>query len=90
MYGYVAEGYWCDVGHLEAYREAQYDGLEQKVKLDFPYQERSPGIWIGSNTYVDPSALIESPSMIGDNCRIGARVKIEAGNGNWRQRNYRF
>ena len=79
MYGYVAEGYWCDVGHLEAYREAQYDGLEQKVKLDFPYQEKSSGIWIGSNTYVDPSATIESPSMIGDNCRIGARVKIEAG-----------
>jgi len=79
MYGYVAEGYWCDVGHLEAYREAQYDGLYQKVKLDFPYREKSPGIWIGSNTYVDPSAKIESPAMIGDNCRIGARVKIEGG-----------
>ena len=79
MYGYVAEGYWCDVGHLEAYREAQYDGLEQKVKLDFPYLEKSPGIWIGNNTYIDPTARIESPAMIGDNCRIGARVKIEAG-----------
>ena len=79
MYGYVAEGYWCDIGHLEAYREAQYDALEQKVKLDFPYREKSPGIWIGSNTYIDPSAMIESPAMIGDNCRIGARVKIEAG-----------
>ena len=79
MYGYVAEGYWCDVGHLEAYRQAQYDGLEQKVKLDFPYQEKSPGIWIGSNTYLDPTAMIQSPAMIGDNCRIGARVKIEGG-----------
>ncbi|MGB5635028.1 MAG: mannose-1-phosphate guanyltransferase [Waterburya sp.] len=79
MYGYVAEGYWCDVGHLEAYREAQYDGLYKKVKLDFPYYEKSEGIWIGNNTYVDPSAVINSPAMIGDNCRIGARVKIEAG-----------
>ena len=79
MYGYVAEGYWCDVGHLEAYREAQYDGLQQKVKLDFPYREKSPGVWIGSNTYLDPTARIESPAMIGDNCRIGARVIIEAG-----------
>jgi mannose-1-phosphate guanylyltransferase / phosphomannomutase len=79
MYGYVAEGYWCDVGHLEAYREAQYDALEQKVKLDFPYREKTTGIWIGSNTYVDPTATIESPAMIGDNCRIGPRVKIEAG-----------
>ncbi|MBE9045103.1 mannose-1-phosphate guanyltransferase [Pleurocapsales cyanobacterium LEGE 10410] len=79
MYGYIAEGYWCDVGHLEAYREAQYDGLEKKVKLDFPYQEKSPGIWIGSNTYIDSSVVIETPALIGDNCRIGARVTIEAG-----------
>ena len=79
MYGYVAEGYWCDVGHLEAYREAQYDGLAKKVKLDFPYQEQSPGIWIGSNTYIHPSVSIEAPALIGDNCRIGPRVSIEAG-----------
>ncbi|GAB4546813.1 MAG: mannose-1-phosphate guanyltransferase [Pleurocapsa sp.] len=79
MYGYIAEGYWCDVGHLEAYREAQYDALEKKVKLDFAYEERSPGIWIGNNTYIDSTATIERPALIGNNCRIGARVRIEAG-----------
>ncbi|GAX44601.1 nucleotidyl transferase [Tolypothrix sp. NIES-4075] len=79
MYGYVAEGYWCDVGHLDAYREAQYDGLEHKVKLDFAYKERSTGLWVGQNTYIDPTAQIEAPAVIGDNCRIGARVQIEAG-----------
>lgn len=79
MYGYVAEGYWCDVGHLDAYREAQYDGLEHKVKLDFAYKERSTGLWVGQNTYIDPTAEIEAPAVIGDNCRIGARVQIEAG-----------
>ena len=79
MYGYVAEGYWCDVGHLEAYREAQYDALQGEVKLDIAYEEKSPGLWVGHNTYIDPSAKIETPALIGDNCRIGARVKIEAG-----------
>ena len=79
MYGYIAEGYWCDVGHLEAYREAQYDGLNKKVKLNFAYQEQSAGIWIGNNTYIDPSVTIEAPALVGDNCRIGARVHIEAG-----------
>ncbi|MEM7726952.1 MAG: mannose-1-phosphate guanyltransferase [Cyanobacteria bacterium P01_A01_bin.45] len=79
MYGYVAQGYWCDVGHLEAYREAQYDGLDQKVKLDFAYPEVSPGLWVGQNTFIDPTAEIETPVVIGDNCRIGARVQIEAG-----------
>ncbi|MGI2904141.1 sugar phosphate nucleotidyltransferase [Tolypothrix sp. VBCCA 56010] len=79
MYGYVAEGYWCDVGHLDAYREAQYDGLEHKVKLDFAYKEVSNRLWVGQNTYIDPTAQIEAPAVIGDNCRIGARVQIEAG-----------
>ncbi len=79
IYGYIAEGYWCDVGHLDAYREAQYDALEKKVKIDFAYEEKSPGIWIGNNTYIDPTAKIATPALIGSNCRIGARVTIEAG-----------
>jgi mannose-1-phosphate guanylyltransferase / phosphomannomutase len=79
MYGYIADNYWCDVGHLDAYREAQYDGLEGKVKLDFAYKEKSPGMWIGKDTYIDPSVKIETPVVIGNDCRIGARTKIEAG-----------
>ncbi|MEW5861359.1 MAG: mannose-1-phosphate guanyltransferase [Cyanobacteriota bacterium] len=79
MYGYIAQGYWCDVGHLDAYRESQYDGLHQKVKLDFAYEQVSPGLWIGQNTHIDPSAKIEAPALIGHNCRIGARVHIEPG-----------
>jgi mannose-1-phosphate guanylyltransferase / phosphomannomutase len=79
MYGYVADGYWCDVGHLEAYREAQYDALSGKVSLEFPYRERSPGIWVGTNTYIDSSARVEAPAIIGNHCRIGANVLIEGG-----------
>jgi len=79
MYGYIAEGYWCDVGHLDAYREAQYDGLHQKVKLDYAYPEQTPGLWVGQNTHIDPTAKIETPVIIGNNCRIGPRVHIEAG-----------
>ncbi|MCT7951793.1 mannose-1-phosphate guanyltransferase [Ancylothrix sp. C2] len=79
MYGFIAEGYWCDVGHLDAYRDAQYDGLHKKVKLEFAYEERSPGLWIGQNTYIDPTANIETPVLIGNNCRIGPRVQIDGG-----------
>lgn len=80
MYGYVADGYWCDVGHLDAYREAQYDALNRKVEMDFSYyEEQSPGLWVGQNTEIDPTAKIHPPVMIGNNCRIGARVNIESG-----------
>ncbi|NJO47994.1 MAG: mannose-1-phosphate guanylyltransferase [Oscillatoriales cyanobacterium RM2_1_1] len=79
MYGFVAEGYWCDVGHLDAYREAQYDALRGKVSLDIAYTLRSPGIWVGEHTYIDETAKIEAPVLIGANCRIGPRAEIEAG-----------
>ncbi|ANV90012.1 mannose-1-phosphate guanyltransferase [Picosynechococcus sp. PCC 8807] len=79
MYGYIADGYWCDVGHLDAYRKAQYDALARKVHVEYSYEERSPGIWIGHNTFIDDSATISPPAMIGDNCRVGARVHIEPG-----------
>ncbi len=79
MYGYIAEGYWCDVGHLDAYREAQYDALQKKVLLDFAYEEQKPGLWVGQNTFIDPTAKIETPALIGSNCRIGSRVNIEPG-----------
>ena len=79
MYGYVMQGYWCDVGHLDAYREAQYAALYQRVHLEFDYLERSPGLWVGQNTYIDPSANIETPTLIGHNCRIGTRAQIASG-----------
>ncbi|MGL5083020.1 MAG: sugar phosphate nucleotidyltransferase [Microcoleaceae cyanobacterium] len=79
MYGFIAEGYWCDVGHLDVYREAQYDALRGKVALDMAYEERSPGLWVGDNTFIDETAKIEAPALIGGNCRIGPRVEIEAG-----------
>jgi len=79
MYGYIAEGYWCDVGNLETYREAQYDALYGKVKLEIDYHERQTGLWVGQNTYIDPSASIEAPAVIGSHCRIGPNAIIEAG-----------
>jgi mannose-1-phosphate guanylyltransferase/phosphomannomutase len=79
MFGYVADGYWCDVGHLDAYRESQYDALHQKVVVDYAYKETSPGVWIGENTQIDPSAQINPPVLIGNNCRIGPRTILEPG-----------
>jgi len=79
MYGYIAEGYWCDIGNVDTYRQAQYDALERKVKVDFAYPEDVDNLWLGQNTYIDSSARVTSPALIGNNCRIGPRSRIEAG-----------
>ncbi|MDJ1180274.1 mannose-1-phosphate guanyltransferase [Roseofilum sp. BLCC_M91] len=79
LYGYIAEGYWCDIGHLDAYRESQYSALAKRINLEVSYPKRSPGLWIGDNTSIDPTVNIEPPVLIGNNCRIGSHVHIEPG-----------
>jgi len=79
MYGYVADGYWCDVGNLDTYREAQYDALDKKVLLDLAYPEQTSGVWMGEGCSIHPTAEIQSPVMIGKGCRIGAGAKILPG-----------
>lgn len=79
LYGYIAEGYWCDIGHLDAYRESQYSALAKRINLEVSYPKRSPGLWIGENTSIDPTVNIEPPVLIGHNCRIGSHVHIEPG-----------
>jgi mannose-1-phosphate guanylyltransferase/phosphomannomutase len=79
IYGYVAEGYWCDVGNLETYRAAQYDTLTTYQPIAGEYHEYAPGIWVGAETIIDPSATLESPALIGHQCRIGPRVTLAGG-----------
>ncbi|MEE3715983.1 mannose-1-phosphate guanyltransferase [Tumidithrix elongata RA019] len=79
MFGYVAEGYWCDIGTLEAYRQAQYDAIRGRVHLELDYLQLRTGVWVGQHSTIDPTAKIEAPILIGDNCSIGARVSISAG-----------
>lgn len=79
LYGYVAEGYWCDVGHLEAYRQAQYDALHNKIELEHTATETHTGVYIGTNSEVHTTAKLKGPLLIGNNCRIGARTMIAPG-----------
>ena len=79
MHGYIAGGYWCDIGSLEAYRQAQYDAIRGRVHLDLDYVQLRTGLWVGQHTVISPTVEIESPVLIGSNCVIGDRTKISAG-----------
>ncbi len=70
LYGYVADGYWEDVGTTAAYLKAHEDILDGKVQVDVAGFELRPGIWVGKGSSVDALAQIESPSFIGENCTI--------------------
>ncbi len=76
LFGYVAEGYWCDIGTLEQYQDANRDLLTGKVDLTLPGKELRRGIHVGKGTRIHPGAQLEPPLVIGKNCRIreGARL----------------
>jgi mannose-1-phosphate guanylyltransferase/phosphomannomutase len=70
LYGAVVEGYWEDVGTLEAYLTAHHDVLDQKVVLDIPGFRVNDSVWIGEGADVSPDAIVHGPAVIGAGCRI--------------------
>ncbi|MGH9016107.1 MAG: sugar phosphate nucleotidyltransferase [Acidimicrobiales bacterium] len=72
LYGCVTEGYWEDVGTLEAYVSAHQDILGEKVAVEISGFPLRPGVWLGKGASVDPSATLRGPAIVGDNCHIGA------------------
>jgi mannose-1-phosphate guanylyltransferase/phosphomannomutase len=70
MFGFVAGGYWEDVGTHDAYLSAHVDILDGKVDVDIPGFPLRPGVWIGEGAEIHPSAEVEGPALIGGNCRI--------------------
>jgi mannose-1-phosphate guanylyltransferase/phosphomannomutase len=76
MFGYVAGGYWEDVGTLGAYLRAHRDILDGKVHVDIAGFPLRPGVWLGKGAEVHPSASVEGPAIIGDNCHVGADAVV--------------
>ena len=74
--GYVAEGYWTDVGNLEQYRTANQDCLTGQLSLDIPGEQVSEKVWIGENTRIHPTARLEPPVLIGHGCSVGAGAQV--------------
>ncbi len=78
LYGYVADGYWCDIGNLEMYRQAHQDVLDGKMNLKFKYPQIQDRVWVGQGTQIDATVKLTPPIMIGENCRIGRETELDA------------
>jgi mannose-1-phosphate guanylyltransferase/phosphomannomutase len=77
LYGWVAEGYWQDVGSHESYLRAQADVLSGQVETELDGFEVSPGVWVSEGAEVDPEALLTGPLCIGEYSKIepGAQLR---------------
>lgn len=79
LYGYVAAGYWRDVGDLIEYRLAHRDILAGLVKVNLP-GSRVAGldraIWLGEGSRVDFTAALRGNVLIGRHARVEANARI--------------
>ena len=76
IYGYVMEEYWCDVGSLDQYRQAQYEMLAGVTGLPIDGDPRHGDVHIGPGSVIDPAARLIGPAYIGQNCRIKAGAVV--------------
>ncbi len=70
IYGYVLDGYWQDIGNLDQFRQANFDALEEKVRLNIPGIRIRGNVWLGEGVEVADLEQIEGPAYVGNYCRI--------------------
>ena len=73
VFGWIADGYWEDVGSHSAYVKANFDCLEGRVKVQLPGDRTGDSTWIHPDAEVFPGARIDGPAL------ISAGAKIRAG-----------
>ena len=75
IYGYVADGYWCDIGSIPDYMTASADYLRGQSTLPRLGKETEPGsgIWVEDDVDIARDAQIIGPVY------LGAGVKVKSG-----------
>ena len=70
LYGYIAQGYWKDIGSLNDYQDAHMDALRGDVNLRMN-GEKKGNLIVGEGTAIDaePRSLT-GISVVGKNCHI--------------------
>ena len=75
LYGFMAEGYWIDIGTPERYLEATYDLLARRVASRLPASDETGSlIYAGSIT---SGARIGPGSVVGPHCVVGEGSVVE-------------
>jgi mannose-1-phosphate guanylyltransferase/phosphomannomutase len=76
IYGYVCEGYWQDIGNLDQYRQANFDALDERVRLNIPGLKIRGDVWIGEGVEIDDVEGVEGPAFIGNYARISPEASV--------------
>lgn len=70
IYGYVADGYWCDVGNLSEYMRANADVLQGRVNVEIPAQNIGSNIWCEEGVEIDERSQLYGPIYLAHDCKV--------------------
>ncbi len=70
LMGYIAQGYWTDVGNIEEYMRACSDYLWGKVNLPRVGQHIGGNIWVDDDADIAPDTQLYGPIFLGHGAKI--------------------
>ncbi|MBN1401747.1 MAG: NTP transferase domain-containing protein [Anaerolineae bacterium] len=76
MFGYVADGYWCDVGNIDEYARATADILQGRVKGVDLGHHLSSGVWCGEGVEIAEDAQLYGPVYLGTGVKLNQGVIV--------------
>jgi mannose-1-phosphate guanylyltransferase / phosphomannomutase len=78
IYGHVMDGYWQDIGNLDQYRQANFDALDENIRLNIPGIRIRGNVWLGEGVDVPDLEQIEGPAYLGNYCRVASGATVGA------------
>lgn len=75
LFGYVAKGYWRDIGNLNEYQKAVQDVLEEKVRVSIK-GSRSGSVVMDEGCTIAPTASLNGFVVLGKNTVIGDNAVV--------------
>ena len=76
IYGFVLDGYWQDIGNLDQYRQANFDALDERVRLEIDGIRLRGNVWLGEGVEIDDVEQLEGPAFVGNYCRIARDATV--------------
>ncbi len=76
LFGYIASGYWTDVGSIPEYARANADVLLGKVKSSTLGREIRPGVFTSGEVDIDSTAKLTGPIYLGNGVKIGPGAEV--------------
>jgi mannose-1-phosphate guanylyltransferase/phosphomannomutase len=75
LYGYIADGYWKDVGNLDEYLLGQHDAVRNNIKVELK-GILDGNVTVSETSSIDPTVVFKGNVIIGENSIISQHCTI--------------